>query len=92
MERGMKEDYVAVIALHKCMKTLLEIFNLLHPLLNGIMRPPLLVIGRIGCPSETKTSAAVKAVAVRIRQKNNPQAKNHGKGNRNSSMNNITHH
>ncbi|KAL4132026.1 hypothetical protein QTP88_009247 [Uroleucon formosanum] len=79
MEWGIKENRIAVIALFKCNKTPLEIFNLLKLLkitkkfvyrtikrfkeFNTIDDKP-----RSGRPRELRTNAAVKAVAQRIRR------------------------
>jgi len=79
MEWGNKENRIAVIALFKCNKTSLEFFNLLKLLkitkkfvyrtikrfneFNTIDNKP-----RSGLPRETRTNAAVKAVAQRIRR------------------------
>lgn len=79
MEWGIKENRIAVIALFKCNKTPIEIFNLLKLLkikkkcvyrtikrfneLNTIDDKP-----RSGRPREIRTNAAVKAVAQRIRR------------------------
>jgi len=79
MEWGIKENRIAVIALLKCNKTPLEIFNLLKLLkitkkfvyrtikrfneFNTIDYKP-----RSGRPREIRTNAAVKAVAQRIRR------------------------
>jgi transposase len=79
MEWSIKENRIAVVALFKCNKTPIEIFNLLKTLkitkkfvyrtikrfneLNTIDDKP-----RSGRPRETRTTAAVKAVAQRIRR------------------------
>jgi len=79
VEWGFKENRIAMIALFKCKKLLLEIYNLLKPLkitqkcvyrtikrfseMNTVDDRP-----RSGRPRETRTNTAVKAVAQRIRR------------------------
>lgn len=79
MEWGTTENRIAVIALHKCNKTSVDIFNLLKPLkitqkfvyrtikryseLSSVNDRP-----RAGRPRTTRTPAAIKAVRERIRR------------------------